>query len=180
MDPATSAALIGAGVGAGSTLAAQLLTHQLGLNRERRSQVRTRRLAAVEKAALSLAKSESESDRASDAHPESVLGKHPEILPLVEGIGEAVAVLQVHFGTDHPIVKSYTATWAICAQAKVDLERGLKTARDRLRASGRPPTLDAVQQAAGEEIEASARSINKALVARDLWTEEALRAARKP
>lgn len=180
MDPATSAALIGAGVGAGSTLAAQFLTHQLGLSRERRSYLRARRLAAVERAALALAKSEAESERAADAHPESILGKHPEILPLVEGMGEAVAGLQVHFGTDHPIVKSYTATWAICAQAKVDLEKGLKTARDRLRASEHPPTQDAVNKVAGEEIEASALAINKALVARDLWMEEALRAATRP
>lgn len=74
MDAATSAALIGASVGAASSLLAQLLTHRLSLSRDRRGQVREQRLAAVEKAALVLAATGRDKDPP-DVGKESVLGQ---------------------------------------------------------------------------------------------------------
>jgi len=135
-------------------------------------------LSAVEKAALSLAKSKADGDQF-DAPPGSLLGDHPEILPLAEGLSEAVAVLQVHFGTDHRIVNSYAEVWGICAQAKVEMARNTEVATERLRARLQPPTRDAAKEVAEDELEAAARAALAALNARDSWMAEALRAARR-
>lgn len=87
-------------------------------------------------------------------------------------------MLQVHFGTDHPIVKSYTEAWGVCAKAKVEIARSTKVAKERLRDQSEP-TVGDVNQAAGDEIKASAQAAVDALKVRDAWTKEALRAVRK-
>jgi hypothetical protein len=172
MDPAV-AALIGAGVGAGSSLTAQLLTHRLSLRRDRRNLLREQRFAAVETAALSLAKSKPDStDRAA---PEgSILGDHPEIAGIAEDMSLAIALLQVHFGTNHRVVRSYADTWAICANAKVKIAANARIVKRRIDATiGPDATQKDVENIASAELEADAKALLEVLDARDAWTSEA-------
>lgn len=178
MSPETSAALIGAAVGAGSSLLAQLLTHRLGLWRDRRNLLRQQRFAAVEQAALVLG-SASPNDDVREAPVGSILGDHPEIAGLAEGMHSAIALLQVHFATDHKIVRSYTDAWAICAKAKVRIAASQRIIKRRLKEAGieESVTQEDIQRFAGAEIEADAQALLDALDARDAWMREARRAA---
>lgn len=157
---------------------AQLLTHRLGLRRDRRTLLRQQRFAAVEQAALVLGNS-SPSDDAREAPAGSILGDHPEIAGLAGGMHSAIALLQVHFGTDDKIVRSYTDAWAICARAKVRVAASGPIIKRRLNDAGigESATQEDVQKFAAAEIEEDAKALVEALNARDAWMKEARRAA---
>lgn len=178
MNPETSAALIGAAVGGGSSLLAQFLTHRLGLRRDRRSLLREQRFTAVEKAALVLGSSSPDGE-GREARAGSILGDHPEITGLAEGMHSAIALLQVHFGTDHKVVRSYADAWAVCAQAKVRVAASERIIKRRLAEAGigESVTQEDVQKIAAKEIGDDAQALLDALKARDSWTQEARRAA---
>lgn len=114
MDSAT-AALIGASVGATTTLAGQFLANSLSLKRERRSQRRVQLYGVIAEAAQALYEPIGRPPSYEDEpapHPESLAAKRPHlndprIRAFNDSFGRALVLLQIHLGHDHPLIDSY-------------------------------------------------------------------------
>lgn len=122
---ASTAALIGAGVGAVVSLGSQLLGHRLSAARDRRNATRDRLTSVIEEAALALYRQPHDSD--SPGGPEgSLAAESPGLAPLYERASRATALLQVHFGQTHPLIESYTDTLTECMKAVQEEARLLR------------------------------------------------------
>lgn len=128
-----------------------------------------------------LAKSKPEAETEHEAPAGSTLGDHPEIAGIAEGMDFAIALLQVHFGTDHKVIRSYADTWAVCANAKVKIAASSRIIKRRVDGAmlGDAVTKEDIQSMASAEIEQDAKVLLEALDARDVWMKEARREALK-
>lgn len=122
VDPA-AAALIGAGTGSAVAVGSQFLSHWLATKRDRRNQRRDRLYRVIVQAAAGLygpSKDErpSVAEVLEGAHPESVSVEDPELTrdlsPIMLTTSEGIALLQIHFGHGHPLVRSYVDTAGEC------------------------------------------------------------------
>lgn len=115
------AALIGAGVGATTSIAAQFIAHGLGVRRDRRSQKRHRLYEVVVEVALLLYGPLSDPRRdPPSAEYLAVLGEFPlELANFQDGYARGLTILKVHFGHDHAIIRDYVTAYDPVLQAKM-------------------------------------------------------------
>ena len=110
---AAVAALIGTGVGSLTTLAAQLIAHRLGVQRDRGSERRARLNEVVVEASLALHGPLDDPRRDPNAATvDAVLAGFPrELADLQDGVARGLVLLEVHFGHDHEILQDYSAAY---------------------------------------------------------------------
>jgi hypothetical protein len=135
------AALIGAGVASGVSLASQFVANELSLRRDRRNQRRQRLSDVIVAAALALysqsgdreaTKAAQDARKARPSQTGTVAAPlepdHPlvsgSIDPLLDRTGDAIGLLQIHFGHDHPLIESYGETCQIVWRARARLAQG--------------------------------------------------------
>jgi hypothetical protein len=116
---ATVAALIGTGVGFVTTIAAQLIAHRLGVQRDRSSERRTRLYEVVVEASLALSGPLKDPRRDPSASTfDAVFGGFPrKLADLQDGVARALVLLEVHFGHNHQILRDYSAAYDPIYQA---------------------------------------------------------------
>lgn len=165
MTSATTA-LIGTGVGATVAFAGQYLGHNLTRKRDRLNQKRARLHAVVTDAAIALYGMSG--DKPYHPAPENpkpgTLGamvpelSDPTVTALGERMSDALTLLQIHFGDEHPLVDSYMETMSQSTAARVAFVRHLNTGDEDNRISN-------IKQVAKEAREAQ--------LARHAWVKEA-------
>jgi hypothetical protein len=149
VSPAT-AALIGAGVAVAVGLGAQYIAHRLAVSRDRRNQRRERLHGVIAEAALALYQVEwlPDADLPKDIGPRRDLVR--AITPMLKAVSRGLALLRVHFGHDHWVVREYEGAFKACLDSQAALT-----------------SLPDFQDKAA--IEAIARQVIEANAARDAW-----------
>ena len=106
---AAVAALIGAGVGSLTTLAAQFIAHRLGVQRDRGSERRARLNEVVVEASLALYGPLDDPRRDPNAATVNAVraGFPRKLADLQDGVARGLVLLEVHFGHDHKILQDY-------------------------------------------------------------------------
>jgi hypothetical protein len=156
------AILIGAGVGATVSLAAQFVGDRLATRRDRRSQRRERLHGVITEAALALYTSSRREpiteEELAQIKPGTVGAIDPEtnltVAPHVESTLQAMTLLMVHFGHDHLLVDEYVKVMTVSLKAESDKARHWRLA-------------DEAQKLA--DVPEMARTLRAAQVARDGW-----------
>jgi hypothetical protein len=132
MDAATTAALIGAGVGSAASLVAQVLSHGLSVNRDRRNQRRAQLYDAIVAAASALygpaqrVKVDPDEPPPKPGTVGALFPVSPELRELQRGIAQSTLNLQVHFGHGHPLIESYSAAAQQCLLARHALDEQIE------------------------------------------------------
>lgn len=152
---APTAALIGAGVAAAVGLVAQYLAHQLSLRRERAAHQRERLSRVVEEAALALHRDAQDRD-AEPGPPGTLAGTAPALVPIFDRASRGIALLHVHFGMTHPLIKQYADALVAVAEAERLFQEAL------LKKDTSPSATGTVGKAIAE-----------ANLARETWTQSA-------
>lgn len=158
------AILIGAGVGATVSLAAQFVAHRLAVARDRRNQRRERLHGVITEAALALYTSSRREpiteEELAQIKPGTVGAIDPEttltVEPHAEAIYRAMTLLMVHFGHDHFIVDEYVEVASASVKAESEKARHWREG-------------DEAQKIA--EVPEMARTLRAAQIARDEWTQ---------
>jgi hypothetical protein len=158
------AAIIAAAVAASVTLASQFVANELTVRRDRRNQRRERLREVILQAARALYVTRSltsEEFEELSLPPESVGAQAPLNVRathyFAEAWSEALTELQIELGHDDPLIESYVETAAICTKGmtlflQVRETRGVEMSTKRK-----------------AEVEASARALRNAQIARDRW-----------
>ncbi len=156
------AILIGAGVGATVSLAAQFVAHRLAVVRDRRNQRRERLHGVITEAALALYTSSRREpiteEELAQVKPGTMGAIDPEtnltVEPHVEAVFKAMTLLMVHFGHDHLLVDEYVKVMTVSLKAESEKARHWRLG-------------DEEQKIA--EIPEMATTLRAAQVARDEW-----------
>lgn len=160
MGPA-EAALIGAGVSAVVALSSQFVADALATRRERRQLYRSQAAEIIEGASLALfgpTREERDAFVPREPTPGTIGERMPELLEpesalFNEAWSRALIRLQIHFGDDHPLVRSYADTY-------IEVARGVRTLL-RTRREDDP------------DLESFPKILRDAQLARLRWTAEA-------
>lgn len=110
MDP-VGAALIGAAVGASTSIAAQFISHGLGVRRDRRNQYRQRLYDVIVEAATALYEPRRPPPELASSPPLHPAVRRftddPKRVAFVEAWSDGLTLLLIHFGHGHQIVDDY-------------------------------------------------------------------------
>lgn len=176
---AAAAALIGAAVASGVSLASQVLGHELSLRRDRRGERRQRARETVATAAkaLYLTRALSDAETAARGYPETLrpedLALYRGTVPMLAATSSAMTELQIEFGYDHPLVETYFAAIGPCLDA---LSQWADAAPDLSASRFVQATLDE-QRAVIEETIAAGKKLEEVIAtassARDNWVRQA-------
>jgi hypothetical protein len=114
------AALIGAGVGSTTSIAAQFIAHGLGARRDRRNHYRAELHAVIVEVALALYEpSKPPPERTTESPmPEPLrFVDDPSRRVFVAAWSRGLTLLHVHFGHGHPIIADYMEAYYVIVEA---------------------------------------------------------------
>lgn len=156
---ASTAALIGAAVGAAVSLSSQFLGHQLALRQDRRNQRRERLTDAVIEAGAAL-RGPTRDERMSEEQfdewkasldPDSVAAQNPELhhdlRPFNDGVYRAMVTLELHVGQDHWLNEEYLNAIVKCAEAEEAKSRHFRSKNEEWRISDIPHLAGVAKEA---------------------------------